>query len=114
MSRPLIVSKETKNTEAAWSQRIKRRDKGLCCFERRKGRMWVMCARSGTDGAHIYRRPHCGKAKFDDAVGITACRECHDLYDNYSLDVRVPVQRKRAAFDAIAKVSKVLTIGDRP
>jgi hypothetical protein len=110
----LIVSKETKNEESAWSTRIKKRDRGLCCFERRKGRMFVMCGRQGTDGAHIYRRMHCGKAKFDDAVGITACRECHTAYDNYSEDVRVPVQRKRAAFDAIKKVSKVMTIGDRP
>jgi hypothetical protein len=117
LSRPLIVSKETKNDESAWAARIKRRDRGLCCFERRVGpRMWVMCARKGTDGAHIYRRHHCGKARFVDSVGITACRDCHDNFDGRrsDIEVRVPVARRRAAYDTIKKVSKVMTIGDRP
>jgi len=116
LTRPLLVSKETKNDENAWAARVKKRDKGLCCMERRQGRLWVMCGRKGTDGAHIYRRHHCGKAKFVDSVGITSCRECHDNFDgrSSSYEVRVPAARRRAAYDTIAKVSKVMTIGDRP
>lgn len=114
MSKPLIVSKETKSDEAGWSRRIKARDKSLCQFERKVGGSWRPCLRSGSDGAHIYRRWKCGKAKFDDAVGLTACRECHVLYDTYSAGVRVPIARHRAAYDVIKAASKVMTIGERP
>lgn len=110
MTRPLIVKRETKNEESAWAGRVKRRDEHTCRFERNG----ATCFRHGTDAAHIYRRHQCGKAKFADQVGITACRECHNAFDAYSLLVRVPIERLRAAWDSINAVSKVNTIGERP
>jgi len=117
MSRPLIPSKETKATEADWSRKIKARDKGLCQFERKVGRSWRVCLRSGTDCAHIYRRWQTGPAIFDEAVGLWACRECHVQYDELDraqVAIRVPIARARAAWDVIKKTNKVMTIGERP
>jgi hypothetical protein len=116
MSRPLIANRETKNEESAWAARIKRRDGGKCQILR-SDRYWTACLRGGQlDGAHIYRRAQCAKAKFVDAVGISSCRDCHDVLDGrrWDYEVRVPLDRRRAAWDAIKLASKVMTIGDRP
>jgi hypothetical protein len=114
MSKPLIVNAETKAEETAWSARVKKRDKSLCQFLRAdKG--WKPCHRDGTDGAHIWRRWKCGKARFHDDVGIAGCRECHNSWDAYEYAlVGVPIDRLRAAWDAITAVNKVNVIGDRP
>ena len=116
MSLPLLASKEAINMEAAWSRRIKVRDGFLCRVERKVGLKWRPCLRTATDGAHIVRRHQCAKAKFDDAVGVSACRDCHDMLDGRRSEykVRVPIDRQRAAWDAIKLASKVMTIGDRP
>jgi len=114
VSKPLIANRETKNEESAWSARIKKRDKGLCQFERAdKG--WKPCHRSGTDSAHLYRRFQCGRAKFDDAVAVAACRDCHVSFDRYEYEVvRAPIDRLRSAWDAINAVSRVMVMGPRP
>ena len=116
MSRPLIASRKTENEENAWAARIKRRDDGKCQLLR-SDKHFQPCGRGGQlDGAHIYRRASCAKAKFDDAVGVSACRDCHDMLDGrrWDYEVRVPIDRRRAAWDVIKLASKVMTIGDRP
>jgi hypothetical protein len=110
--KPLQPRKDTKAQESAWALRVKKRDKYLCQFE--SVLTGLRCLQKASDAAHVYRRFYCGKAKFNDDVGMAACRTCHVEFDTYTGTVRVPLGRQRAAWDAITAVCKIPLPGERP
>ena len=115
--KPIQARKDTKASESAWARRVKERDKYKCMFETRisiHNDVYMQCGVKATDAAHIYRRWLCGKAKFHDDVGLAACRTCHTAFDQYVGNVRVPIERHRAAYDAITAVCKIPLPGERP
>lgn len=106
---------------AANAQRISayNRARGRCEFELEGGAVgWVRCGHHGIDAAHIYPRTQCSKAREHPDVVLWACRPCHVAYDDPALakglKVRCPPAREKAAWAAIAAVSKVLPVRKIP
>jgi hypothetical protein len=125
MNKPMRSHRKTTDVdklkeETAWAKRVKERDGYRCQFEHWDGNQWVTCGQRSAPhnplfAAHIYGRDNCGKVKFVDEVGITACVNDHDRYDRRIHDnviVRIPPEREAVAY-AIASAAVEFTIKRR-